>query len=225
MKKSINDKLAIALRDPSLGIAWILNKAIFKPLRKVEGRRFDGLHNISTEGEVKNEKLNPLDNDSLKHATEYQATPIDQLDFIFKRLKSDSPENHFIDIGCGRGRACFYASQKYKTITGIDFSPDLIHSAKANLDTFNGGNTNITFAVQDARLYDLPDRRSTVFLFNPFDHHILRPFLDRSMRHFKKYHSRIVYVNDVCRNTILEYGFREEFRAVKTHGMSIYQMP
>ena len=88
------------------------------------------------------------------------------LDFIFRKLRKRSTEEYFIDIGCGKGRACFYASRKYPRLIGIDFSPSLIRAAQENLKAFRGAKGNISFMVRDARIFDLPESGSLVYLFN-----------------------------------------------------------
>ncbi|CAL7960171.1 hypothetical protein GAMM_140013 [Gammaproteobacteria bacterium] len=102
-------------------------------IRPIASYKFDKVYNISTSGEVEHTLLNADDKISLYHATSYQAVPIKYLNILFDLLRDDSPENHFIDIGCGKGRACFYACRKYKRITGIDFSQNLVTDAQKNL--------------------------------------------------------------------------------------------
>lgn len=192
-------------------------------IRPIASYKFDKIYHISTSGEIGRELLNADNQASLSHATYYQAVPMEYLDILFELLQDDSSENHFIDIGCGKGRACFYATQKYQRITGIDFSPNLIADAQKNLQAFSGTiKGEIKFELRDASLYDLPDEPSLVYLYNPFNEYILRKFITRNMEHFAKHQSRIAYVNDVCHDLLIRCGFTREMKYNARRGISIY---
>lgn len=194
-------------------------------IRPLASYKFDKAYNISTSGEIGRELLGALDKNSLSHAAYYQAIPMEYLNILFDLLQNDSPENHFIDIGCGKGRACFYACQKYKHVTGIDFSPKLIADAQKNLQVFSGAiKGEIKFELRDASLFDLPDEPSLVYLYNPFDEYILRKFITRNMGHFLKHKSRIAYVNDVCHDLLIKCGFSREMKYSARRGISIYSL-
>ena len=223
MATSILEKARKAVRDPGLAVRWLRRQAEGF-LNETADWAFDHFHNVDTGKRVKHSDLDAVDTDSLKHATAYQAMQVRYLDFIFRKLGKRSTEEYFIDIGCGKGRACFYASRKYPRVIGIDFSPSLIREAEENLKSFRGGRGNISFMVRDARIFDLPESESIVYLFNPFDEVILGAFLDRNREHFSRYRSRIVYVNDLHRSVLLDRGFRQETRHDPLK-LSFYTMP
>ncbi|MEI8055657.1 MAG: class I SAM-dependent methyltransferase [bacterium] len=194
-------------------------------IRPIVSYKFDKTYNISTSGEIEHKLLKAHDEISLYHATSYQAVPIIYLDVLFDLLQNYSPETHFIDIGCGKGRACFYACQKYKRVTGIDFSQNLVEDAQKNLKSFSGIiKGEITFELRDASLYDLPNEPSLIYLYNPFDEYILRKFIKRNMNHFLKYKSRIAYVNDVCHDLLVEHGFTRTVKYNARRRISIYSL-
>jgi len=194
-------------------------------IRPFASYKFDKTYHISTSGEIECEFLGALDKNSLSHATYYQAVPIEYLDILFNLLQDDSLQAHFIDIGCGKGRACFYAQQKYKRVTGIDFSPSLIADAQKNLQSFSGAiKGEIKFELRDASLYDLPDEPALVYLYNPFDEYILRKFITRNIGHFLKHKSRIAYVNDVYHDLLIKCGFSREMKYSARRGISIYSL-
>lgn len=194
-------------------------------IRPLASYRFDKAYNISTSGEIGREFLGALDKNSLRHATYYQAVPMEYLNILFDLLQGDSSQIHFVDIGCGKGRACFYACQKYKRVTGIDFSPSLIADAQKNLQVFSGAiKGEIKFELRDASLYDLPDEPALVYFYNPFDEYILRKFITRNIEHFLKHKSRIAYVNDVCHDLLIKCGFTREMKYSARKGISIYSM-
>jgi len=194
-------------------------------VRPFTSYKFDKTYNISTSGEIGRELLGAGDKNSMSHATYYQAVPMEYLDILFDLLQGDSSQVHFVDIGCGKGRACFYACQKYKNVTGIDFSPSLIADAQKNLQAFSGAiKGQINFELKDASLYDLPDEPALVYLYNPFDEYILRKFIIRNIEHFTKHKSRIAYVNDVCHDLLIKCGFTREMKYNARRGISIYSL-
>ncbi|MBU0744817.1 MAG: class I SAM-dependent methyltransferase [Gammaproteobacteria bacterium] len=197
----------------------IINNFIIRPFISF---RFDKTYNIDTRSSA---SINCDDKIALSHATYYQAVPIKYLEILFDLLQHDSPYTHFIDIGCGKGRACFYASQKYKQVTGIDFSKNLIANAQENLKSYSGTiNGKIIFELRDASLYDLPNETSLIYLYNPFDEYVLRKFIKRNMGHFLNYKSRIAYINDVCHDFLIKCGFTREFKHNAERGISIYSL-
>ncbi len=192
-------------------------------IRPIASYKFDKVYNVSTSGEIDPSLLDADDKVSLMHAASYQAVPIKYLKILFNLLRNDSPETHFIDIGCGKGRACFYACQKYKRVTGIDFSQNLIVEAQKNLRSFSGDiKGEVAFELGDASVYDLPDEPSLIYLYNPFDDYILRKFIKRNMGHFLKHKSKIAYVNAVCHDFLIECGFTREVKYNARRGISIY---
>ena len=65
----------------------------------------------------------------ISHATIYMPISYSLLENIFRELPT-TQKKHFLDIGCGKGRAiCLAAHNGYKKITGIDFSIQLVSVA------------------------------------------------------------------------------------------------
>jgi SAM-dependent methyltransferase len=179
----------------------------------IRGYIFDKCYHIKTSGDVEiSDLVLSSPKNSLKGAHKYQPIALSHLDKIFNFLK-DKHNFHFIDIGCGKGRVCFYAALHDKKITGIDFSESLINLANANLKKFSNPNqAEINFYVADARSYLLPDEKCMVFLFNPFNDIILKDFLEINKNHFLKYNSEIIYHNDVYKNVFDDMGFKTNLR-------------
>jgi len=210
--RSLRARLFKAVRNPKLAVEYLVTRAIVQPIRLLGEHKFDKYHNIVTGSRVKNARLGAADADSLRHATMYQAVPLKYLEVIFGCLGAD-PAQHFVDIGCGKGRACFFAASRFQRITGIDFSESLIAAANRNLDSFrNSHGAQLSFEVGDARHFQLPDERVVVYLYNPFDEHIFAEFLRLNLQHFRRHGSRIAYVNDVCAALLESTGFVTEFR-------------
>lgn len=82
------------------------------------------------------------------------------------------PDDHFVDIGCGKGRALLLAMQRgVGKITGIDISPALISTATANVDVFQkklqyDGKTSVECA--DAATFSVPDDATLIHMYCPF---------------------------------------------------------
>ncbi len=147
----------------------------------------------------------------------YQAVSLLYLRLMQRLLRGDRREV-FVDIGCGKGRACFFAAAEdlCANVVGIDHSAELIEDAKRNLANLPADLAKrISFVVSDAREYRLPARPAIVFFFNPFGSDVMGAFIDANLAHFQRYGSLIIYVNDVHYHLLIDRKFRpiREFAA------------
>lgn len=128
----------------------------------------------------------------------------------------------FIDIGSGKGKACFYAhiNQSFKNILGVEFSKSLLDITNENKSKIN--TSIITFLNIDTIEFDLPKTNNLIFMFNPFDDVVLEKFISNNLHHFKKHQSVIAYVNDIQRSTLTRLGFETIFRN-QSRKISLYQ--
>jgi len=159
-----------------------------------------------------------------KNAFEYRPVFIGTLRNLFSEVgKIDCKYQNFIDIGSGKGKACFYALKKqvFKQVVGVEFSKELVDIANQNQKVI--GVSNIEFLNVDASNYVLPDELSFIFLFNPFDQIVLERFLQNNINHFNSHNSVIAYANDVHRTVLVRMGFETIFRN-QTRKISIYRM-
>jgi SAM-dependent methyltransferase len=97
-------------------------------IRKFENRLFDWHLGIDC-----GPKHNSLPKDI--HSIGYMASSYRSLRTLIKEsLKVLNPihDLNFYDVGCGLGRACFYAEHRaiFNTVIGIDFDENLIQRAK-----------------------------------------------------------------------------------------------
>jgi SAM-dependent methyltransferase len=85
----------------------------------------------------------------------------------------DRTDCHFLDIGCGKGRPLFIASEiGFRSVTGIEFSAPLIRIARRNVAAFSRAYPDrkpVNIVAGDALDYTLPAERLVIFLYNPFD--------------------------------------------------------
>ena len=189
----------------------------------IEDYLFEKLNRLNLETVVNRDMLKHTVKSNIKHATYYQPITCRNLKLIFEEAKKTRIAfDHFIDIGAGKGKACFYAARNYKfrRITGVEFSLGLVKAANRNKMTF--GHRNISFLNEDAANFLLPAEKCLIFLFNPFDDVILEKFIANNFAHFKDHESMIAYAYDVHRETLLVNGFRTVFRSAERK-LSIYK--
>lgn len=83
----------------------------------------------------------------------YGETPLETMALIAKNCKISS-KDHFLDLGCGRGRICFWVHAFFKSkVTGIDYTKEFIDIANAvvkkyhlkNIEFFNDNFFNLNF--------------------------------------------------------------------------------
>jgi SAM-dependent methyltransferase len=172
-------------------------------------------YGIQTTGADELKKLEAKGIDTL-HATIYMPVSYMVIEKSLEKLKQVYPsiQSHFIDIGCGKGRAlCVAAHYGFKKITGIDFSKEFCDVAKLNC-----GNTKLkipdaAFDVinNDAFYYEIPESADCIFLFNPFDEIIMSGVV-KNIRASLKNTPRtlaIIYVNPLHRSLFENAGFKE----------------
>ena len=190
----------------------------------IEDYLFEKLNRLNLETIVNREILKTSVKSNIKHATWYQPISCRNLKLIFHEAqKTRIPFDHFIDIGAGKGKACFYAAKNFRCrkITGVEFSMSLVKVANRNKTVF--GHRNISFVNEDAANFLLPSGRCLVFLFNPFDDVILEKLIANNYAHFKENESVIAYAYDVHRETLLVNGFRTLFRSTERK-LSLYKL-
>ncbi len=211
-----------AIKNPKSALPIVLIKlGIFDKLIHFTDYIFDYSRNIKTSNIVANSDLYAIDPLSQTHATHYGPYPVFML-WMLKGIFKKYNSSHFIDIGCGQGRVCFYATKMFQRVTGIDFSPILIDEAKQNLKNFdNPSKREITFELIDARRYLLPNEKCVIFLFNPFDDFILKDLLFNNEFHFRNYKSIIIYANPKWSDTLKSFGFVQIFEVQGVHGYSL----
>lgn len=178
----------------------------------LEDAFFERRHGLDLNGIVPSGNLVAADISSGSHASAYQAAWCSNLRELFAQAKKVSRAfEYFVDVGSGKGKACFFAARTslFDKMIGVEFSAPLVQVANSNRERF--GNANITFLNGDANEYLLPDGKSLVFLFNPFDDVILEKFISNNVDHFRKHRSLIAYSNDIHRATLTRLGFETIF--------------
>jgi SAM-dependent methyltransferase len=149
------------------------------------------------------------------HATIYMPVSYDLIEKIFSIIP-DTQRNHFLDIGCGKGRAlCVAAHHGYPKLTGIDFSKELCTAAEKNLDRTKQKYGSLQFDIvhNDAFYFDIPADVDCIFLFNPFDEVIMSGVTGRILESIHKYPRKlfIAYANPLYKSLLTDEGFTEIF--------------
>ena len=187
-------------------------------------RLFSLWHGVDVEGIMTQDAFGPSDPSALARATFYQPIPVRYLARILAfSCKSEPRPRQFVDIGCGKGKACLYMARTgaFERVIGVEFVPRLATVARTNFHRIDAPRAEIVEA--DARGFVLPPEPCLVFLFNPFDDRALETFIETNLAHFHNHRSLIAYAFDVRRETLRFYGFQERFRAPKTK-LSFHQM-
>ena len=156
----------------------------------------------------------------ISHATIYMPVSYEMIETVFEQINqlTNQPINHFLDIGCGKGRAmCVAAYQGCKKITGIDFSKELCEAAEQNCDRTKKRFPDVSFRVinNDAFYFDIPTDADVIFLFNPFDEVIMSAVVKNILKNIKTRSRRVIvaYVNPVHKELFINAGFKENYHS------------
>jgi SAM-dependent methyltransferase len=219
----LRDRIGPWLKKP---LAHKLRSLVTKGQRtivRVEDVIFETRHRLDCGGYIEPDYLETVYSASLRHANPYEAVRCAHVrELIGEAQKTGIVFDNFIDVGSGKGKACFYAATKgsFKQIIGVEFSRPLVDVA--NLNKMNFGATNISFLNADAAVFSLPKGNNLVFLFNPFGEVILQKFLENNIDHFRQSRSLIAYANDQHRLCLATLGFTTLFRSEESKG-SLHQ--
>lgn len=150
----------------------------------------------------------------ISHATIYMPVSYPLLETALARIPET--RRHFVDIGCGKGRAlCVAGHYGFSKVTGIDFSPALCADAARNLQRSAKQPSDFHYEVllQDAAVWPVPDDADCLFFFNPFDEEIMEKVIARIRESLRKNPRKlqIIYVNPLYRDLFTSNGFREYF--------------
>ncbi|MEO7308030.1 MAG: methyltransferase domain-containing protein [Ferruginibacter sp.] len=194
---------------------WGFKIASYMIRQEIHGEKKYG---INTTGADELQKLDKLGIDTT-HATIYMPVSFLLIEEILQQLPL-APRNHFLDIGCGKGRAlCIAAHHGFSKVTGLDFSKDLCEIAKANLTLTRQKIPSLEFAVinNDAFYYEIPDSVDCIFMFNPFDDIIMSAVVNNIFESLQNNPRRlyIIYVNPLHKEQFLKAGYSEKWYSKK----------
>ena len=201
----------------NIKIAWIMIR------QEIAGEKKYGINTTGADELYKLEKQG-ID---ISHATIYMPVSYTLIEEIFNQLDSDKqqttnnkPQIHFLDIGCGKGRAlCVAAHQGFKKVTGLDFARDLCEAAKENLSITKQQIQKFEYKIinNDAFYFEIPDDVDCIFFFNPFDEIIMSGVVNNIAKSLQNHPRKIsiIYINPLHKEYFLKAGFTETWYSKK----------
>ena len=198
-----------------LAINWNVKIAWHIIRREIKGEKKYGIATTGAD-ELKSLKKKGVE---IEHATIYMPVSYDLLEEIFKQINSSSYK-HFLDIGCGKGRAlCMAAHKGFNKVTGIDFSNVLCTAATENLLLTKQKFPSLSYAVinNDAFYFEIPLDVDCIFLFNPFDDTIMSGVVENIRLSIEEYPRKmtILYANPIHKELFIDEDFKEVFATQK----------
>jgi SAM-dependent methyltransferase len=148
---------------------------------------YDWHHKVETREPVPLEKLH-IESENLTPGLLYDPTSRSRFRRIIRALRRPSLEGFtFIDLGCGKGRVLLLASlYPFKKIIGVEFSPELAHTAEMNLNTYRPTSEqkckNTSVVCLDAAHYKLPPGPLLIYMYNPFQDQVMKSILSEIKR-------------------------------------------
>ncbi len=183
---------------------------------RLERSEFDSKFDVQTDGKIPLWKLGVSSSTSL-YERRYEPTPSPQM-FLdpLNKLNIDYRDFIFVDLGAGKGRALLLASLfPFKKIIGVEFAPDLVRAAQENLAKTRNSERKchqIDVLCMDAAEYKLPDEKTLVYLYNPFEEVVMKRVL-KNIHVCRQGNPRelyIIYVNPVHANCFDELAYFEK---------------
>jgi SAM-dependent methyltransferase len=198
-----------------LFINWNVKIAWYKIKQEIKGEKKYGINTTGADELFKLEKLG-ID---ISHATIYMPVSYTLLEEILEQLPANI-RNHFLDMGCGKGRAlCVAAHFGFKQVTGLDFAKDLCDEAKENLAVTKQKIPGFEYKVinNDAFYFEIPDDVDCIFFFNPFDEIIMSAVVNNIFTSLQNNPRkiRIIYVNPLHKELFLKAGYKETWHSKK----------
>jgi 16S rRNA G966 N2-methylase RsmD len=175
-------------------------------------------------GELFTDNLISEHGKSAPHATFY----LTSLPFILKRIIDEAHHtgckfDNFIDIGSGKGRPCLYAARtgRFNKVIGVEFSDNLVEIARNNAEKCKL-DKDITFVNTDASDYVFPSGKNLIYIFNPFNEHILENLIKTNIAYFEREDALIAYHYDEHRSILTNLGFETIYRNQRL-ALSLYK--
>lgn len=145
-------------------------------MQQVAELEFDRTHNIETKGLIDLSVLS-IDSENWMYGSRYQGVS----PRLFQEMMECSCIRYqdflFIDLGSGKGRALLLASEfPFRRIVGVEFSPELVDVSRRNIQNYRSETQrcrDISVICEDAATFRFPNEPIVLFLYNPFDQHVM----------------------------------------------------
>ena len=196
-------------------INWNIRLASFLLVNDIKGERRYGIHTSGLD------ELESMEDDGIDISNNSIYTPVSYylLENTFKHLPANI-RKHFIDFGCGYGRAmCVAAHHGFKKVSGIDFSREFCEVAKENLAITKQKVSNFKSNIinNDAFYYEIPNDADCLFFFNPFNEIIMSGVVNNVLDSIdeKPRTIYIIYINPIHKDQWIDAGFKEIYHYQK----------
>lgn len=145
--------------------------------------------------------------DAYHYATMFYSTIRKVLDRL-----SLTPDDTFVDIGCGKGRVvCLAALHNVKRVIGVELSADFCTVAEANSRALRGRRAEIEIHNISAQNFDYSGG-TVLFLFNPFGAGTLDDVLQKiSSEVTDKSRLRIAYANPAHDDVFARHAWLDQY--------------
>jgi SAM-dependent methyltransferase len=193
---------------------------------------FDLLHRVDTDGEWEGWTfLSDLDIASPNwiYGRNYAGTEPERFAEIVSCLRIDFEDFAFIDFGSGKGRALLMASEfPFKSIVGIEFSPELHAIAQQNIQKYANSTqrcTRIESVCMDFADFRLPPEACVLYFFDPCEEKVLRKVFE-NLRASLQEHPRKIYVAYLAPNNehfLGSLGFLSQTARNEKHNFLVYE--
>jgi SAM-dependent methyltransferase len=194
---------------------WDIKIAKHILLQEIKGEKKYG---ITTTGA---DELQSLEEKGIEidHATIYMPASYDLLEEVFEQIKNTGHQ-HFLDIGCGKGRVLSVAAHHgFNKVTGIDFSKEFCNAAEKNLAVTKQTIPSLQYKIinNDAFYFEIPTDVDCIFMFNPFDEVIMSGVAENILESYEINPRTItlIYANPMYKEELLEAGFKEIYHTQK----------
>lgn len=147
---------------------------------------FDLLHGTDTGGYISGADLSAV-SFSAFFATGYLGISPSTLRPALASLLIRHEEFTFVDLGCGKGRALFVASEfPFTHVVGVEIAGELCETAQSNAQKRPDWAKRISVHNQDARTFVYPAGPLCLFLYNPFSASIMKRVIENLERQLRE---------------------------------------
>ncbi len=198
-----------------LALNWGFNIARHIIYREIKGEKKYGIQTTGAD------ELKVLENKGIdiEHSNVYMPASYDLLEDVFARTNV-SDFKHFVDIGCGKGRAlCVAAHWGVKKVSGIDFSKEFCAAATENILLTKHTYKDLDFKIynNDAFYFEIAADVDCIFMFNPFDDLIMSGVLENIEISLDEHPRKmtVIYFNPLQKHLFLELGYEVIYQQKK----------
>lgn len=157
---------------------------------------FDRKYNIKTSGFIRLHNTS-FERSRLADATQYG--PVNGWGFRRCLQELNLPKRlHFVDFGCGLGRACIIAAEYgFEKVTGVELAPELCVGARDNITQCTppaGKMSSIAILQMDVLDYCKNAEDDVVFMFRPFSAEFLNTVLEKISSRAKERGKKVILI-------------------------------